>query len=236
MESHPNFPHLSNASSKPICHLVIGPNTCNRAINRSKCHLPPDTHIFIAQEGVLPEGFEYVMIRPETFLSSFHQGSGPVDILSIVNFVCKLDEVVFSTVRSSYQKVVCCAEHNPRSLTCCCLLVGAYTILKLGLMPSQTAYCFRGIDLSALEPFKEPSNYDFELPLADCWQAIARAKSFGWIDIPRHNTPYLWGLVDIDAYAYYSSPLNADLHEVIPGKLIALSLPLDLGGKSHVDM
>jgi hypothetical protein len=27
----------------------------------------------------------------------------------------------------------------------------------------------------------------------------------------------LWGMIDADEYAHYDSPLNGDLHEVVPG-------------------
>ena len=47
---------------------------------------------------------------------------------------------------------------------------------------------------------------------------------------------HMWGMFDKEAYDHYGHPLNADLHEVVPGRLIALKGPKDLGGVPYVDV
>ena len=220
--------------------MVIGPNTCSRATHKSKCSLPPETHIFIAQEDSLPVGFEYQVFRTEKFLQydTFYHGSGPVDMLSMVKFIKEFDKIVFQKGSNLPQKIICSAGHNRRSFTCTSFLLGAYMILKLELKSSHTSYCFRGINQDAFEPFKESGSSvsDFSLSLADCWQALERAKSHGWIGLPQPNAPYRWGQIDMDAFAYYNDPLNADMNEIIPGTLYAMRMPKDLAGNSHEDM
>jgi cell division cycle 14 len=56
----------------------------------------------------------------------------------------------------------------------------------------------------------------------------------GWIDVPS-ELDYLWGRVDKDAYAHYDDPLQADLHAVVPGKLLVFRGPRDLGGRTFSD-
>ena len=225
---------------KSICHLVIGPGTISLGSNRNKNVLPPETHIFIAKEGCHPEGLEYQLFRPDKFLAgtTFSQGCDPLDIQSVIQFIQELDNVIYRASQDLSQKIVCCAGSSRRTFTNTSFLLGAYMILKLNLKPSHTAYCFRGIDPDAFESFRDPASphSDFALSVADCWHAIERAKGCGWIGLPRPDAPFRWGLIDVDAYAYYNDPVNADLHEIVPGRLVALRAPKDLGGRSYVDM
>ena len=221
---------------KSICHLVLGPNLHG---HRRKSKLPQDTHICITQNFSPPEGFANHVMKPQSLLpvETFCAGSGPMDFLSIVTFIEELDKVMISrSMRSSY-KLLICGGPNRRSLTNTAFLLGAYMILKLDLKSSYTCYCFRGIDPNAFEPYTDPSSSssDFHLSIADCWQAIERAKRLSWIDMPKPSAPYRWGLLDADAYAYYNDPLNADMHEIVPGSLFVLRASKRLGGKLYVD-
>ena len=194
----------------------------------------------MAYNSALHAENEFQTFSPENFFqhATFCEELGPLDILSIVKFIRELDAVVFREGKDVSRKIVCCAGPNRRSLTNTVFLLGAYLILKLDLKSSHTSYCFRGIDPSAFLPYRNeaPSSSDFDLSIADCWQALERAKSCGWIGLPRTSSPYRWGLIDIDAHAYYNDPLTADLHAIVPGRLIALRAPRDLGGRSHVDL
>jgi hypothetical protein len=52
----------------------------------------------------------------------------------------------------------------------------------------------------------------FHLHVEDCWRGLWRAKQLAWVNFAGFE------LYD---YEYCDSPLNADLHELVPGKLIA---------------
>ena len=43
------------------------------------------------------------------------------------------------------------------------------------------------------------------------------------------------GAIDIDEYLHYDNPANGDLQEVVPGKIVALRTPVDLGGGEYRD-
>ena len=66
--------------------------------------------------------------------------------------------------------------------------------------------------------------------MKDCLRALLRAKQIGWVNFGE-------GCFDIQQYKELDSPLNADLHEVVPGKIIMLRGPCDLpGGRFWLDM
>ena len=217
-------------SRREICHLVVGPNTGIRTLSQNI--FPSSLHIFLSQHGGIPKGFTYETFWPENFLiqETFTDGSGPVDLFSVVRFVQELERSIRKTLdssESSEQVLVCNGGPNRRTFTNTTFLLGAYMILKFDLKASDTAYLFRGIDPKAFEPFKDIASMesDFVLSVADCWQALERAKGHSWIGLPLSCEPYRWGQIDIEAYEYYNNPLNADLHEIVPGRLFAMQAP-----------
>ena len=86
-----------------------------------------------------------------------------------------------------------------------------------------------------LEPYRDAtySRPDFDLALIDCWRGLAKGRDLGWVRYA--GTDYLWGEVDVDEYQHYDSPANGNLHEVVPGKFVALQGPEDLGGRDYED-
>jgi cell division cycle 14 len=42
-------------------------------------------------------------------------------------------------------------------------------------------------------------------------------------------------MFDMEAYVHYSHPLNGDLHEIVPGRLVAFKGPRDLDGSPYED-
>ncbi len=76
---------------------------------------------------------------------------------------------------------------------------------------------------------------DFGLTLRDVWGGLHRSKECKWIDRPSHDSSPFWGQIDIEEYENYDAPTNADLHEIVPGKLVAFRGPHDLGGAMYYD-
>ena len=73
-----------------------------------------------------------------------------------------------------------------------------------------------------------------ELTLSDCWAALERAKGLAWLGLPRFLGGR-WGRIDPDEYEHYNNPLNADLHQIVPGKLFAFRAPKHLKGLDYLD-
>ena len=67
---------------------------------------------------------------------------------------------------------------------------------------------------------------------------LYQGKQLGWIAPPSEpdtaDSP-LWGRINIAEYDQYDDAHNADLHAILPGKLIVFSAPQDLGGLFYVD-
>ena len=68
----------------------------------------------------------------------------------------------------------------------------------------------------------------------DCWRALEHAKTLAWLQLPRFPGG-LWGKFDPDEYEHYNSPHNADMHQIVPGKLFALKAPRNLHGRDYHD-
>jgi hypothetical protein len=56
------------------------------------------------------------------------------------------------------------------------------------------------------------------LSVQDCLEALQRSKSLGWVSFADDG-------FDPEEYAHFDDPLNADLHELVPGKLLAMPCP-----------
>ena len=64
-----------------------------------------------------------------------------------------------------------------------------------------------------------------ELTVMDCWSALHRAKSQGWLDFsdqPNEDS------IDMEEHLHYDSVANGQLHVVVPNKLLAFACPSDL--------
>jgi cell division cycle 14 len=93
--------------------------------------------------------------------------------------------------------------HNLESVISCFLLVMRWTV------------SYRDVS---------PGDQNFSLYLRDCWGGLLRAKSLGWVSFTDREE----GGFDLEEYLNFDSPLNADLHELIPGKFVAMRSPRDL--------
>ena len=98
------------------------------------------------------------------------------------------------------------------------LALGAYMIM----------HCNRGLDatMQSIRPLlSDESNAgtesNIDLQLQDCLGGLQKAKSICWVD-------FVSGDFDAGEYKHLDSPLNAQLHEIVPGKLIIMRRPRDL--------
>jgi cell division cycle 14 len=64
---------------------------------------------------------------------------------------------------------------------------------------------------------------------------LYRGKQCGWIGRPSQDGSPFWAQIDIEEYEHYNDPINGDLHELVPGKLIAFRGPHALGGAMYSD-
>ena len=94
-------------------------------------------------------------------------------------------------------------------------------ILRLGSTSDQVVERFDSILPELLPHHDTPSSgQNFELKLKDCWEALCIGDELDWVDFD--------GGFDLEEYEHYDDPRHADLHVVVPNKLVAMKGPIDL--------
>ena len=106
-----------------------------------------------------------------------------------------------------------------RELTNAVFLLGSYLTIKFDLNPDEIVSLFQPAN-DLLISFRDvsPGVQNFHLYLGDCWAGLWKAKQLGWIKRSFQG-------FDASEYAHYANPFNADLHEIVPGKFIAMRGP-----------
>ena len=173
--------------------------------------------------------------KPENIVyDAFCDDFGPMNFSSIVSFVEALDEKITDNIHDS---IMYSANEGPRAFTNAAFLLGAYGLLCLNLKPAEVVERFAELDPYLFEPYRDASLHprDFDLSLLDCWSGIYRAIEEGWLARPSCTGSCVWGRINADEYAQYDDPLNADLHEVVPGKFVALRTPRRVNGAAYSD-
>jgi cell division cycle 14 len=102
------------------------------------------------------------------------------------------------------------------------LIMGAYMIMQCKTDLLATLKCIAR-EISKNKAIFQ-SNPEFQLRFKELLFGIMRAKMNGWVDFGPNG-------FDADEYKHLSSPLNGDLHEVVPGKLVLMQGPRDLPGE-----
>jgi cell division cycle 14 len=103
------------------------------------------------------------------------------------------------------------------------LVVGAYLIMHCDRDLEATMKCLSPFlqDTISFRNVTRQHEPGFELRVEDCLGGILRAKRIGWVDFGPDG-------FDAVEYKLLDSPLNGDLHEVVPGKLVLMQGPRDL--------
>jgi cell division cycle 14 len=141
---------------------------------------------------------------------------GPMSLGSVYRFFGNLERKLATCVNS---QVALVSPSNKRDITNSVFLLGCYLIMKFDLIPGDISHRFEGLRGNLL-PYRDVSTgpQNFQLHLIDCWEGFWRAKRLNWIS-------FASGGFNLADYEYCDNPLNADLHEVIPGKLVAMKGP-----------
>jgi cell division cycle 14 len=210
---------------KQKCHCIF-----NVPLSKRACS------VYLSQNNAVPNGVGLCSVfeTPEITYDAFCDDFGPMNFTSIVTFVELLDDQIRDGVSNA---IVYSVQDGPRALTNAAFLLGAYMLLTFDATPESVAERFAALQPELFEAYRDAtySEADFGLTLLDCWGGMYRAMEHGWLARPTRRGSALWGRIDANEYAQYDNPLNADLHEVVPGKFVALRGPLDLGAASYRD-
>ena len=192
--------------------------------------------VHLSQNKGMPNDARYctVLSADNVTYDALCNDFGPMNFLSIVSFIESLDQHADDGVSDA---IVYMAGRGRRALTNAAFLLGAYMLLMLDMTPDAVHERFAGLHTALFEPYRDasPTASDFGLTLLDCWRGIHRAMEHRWVARPAEPGSVVWGRIDAAEYAHYDDPLNADLHHLVPGKLIALRGPRDLAGAAYRD-
>ena len=158
----------------------------------------------------LPEGVEYF---------PFADDFGPMNLGSAYAFCNLLSEKLLLHPNEALA-LQCGAQ--PRRVTNAAFLTGVFMIMKLGSQVETVIDALKPL-LRVAVPYRDvsPGVQNFNLYVEDCWRGLYRAKQLSWVDFSPCGFDY-------DEYSSLDCPLNADLHEIVPGKLVAMRGPKDL--------
>ena len=194
-----------------------------------------DDTLYVAQ-GVdaLPVTTQFRIFKPDPLIQYFPMCDdfGPMNMACVTTFALQLDRELaeYPNCRHFY-----CVDDDKRSLTNAVFLLGSYLILMLDTSVEDVVGCFSWLAEDQFEEYRD-ATYSapcFRLTLIDCWRALAKAKQLRWIGRP--DADGFCGMLDMREYVHNDDPLNGDLHEVVPDKLIAFVGPEDLGADEYRD-
>ena len=163
--------------------------------------------------------FSYVSIEDILEYNAFCDDFGPMNLESIFCFCNIISDFQEGNM---FQFSALLSSADPKRLTNAVFLLGSYMIMERGALPDDVDRCFQPLR-GALLAYRDvsPGEPTFALELRDCWAGLRKAKALGWADFGP-------GGFDPAEYAHLDSPLNADMHEVVPGRIFAMRGPLDL--------
>ena len=177
------------------------------------------------------------MVTKNFVYQPFCDDFGPMNMGDTLRFAILMEKHLSKCRSEACENLVFNVADGPRALTNASYLVGSYMVLKFDAPPEKIFSSFEALDQSLLEEYRDATHArpDFRLSLLDCWGGLRRGQACGWVALPKPASPDTWGAIDLDEYTYYDHPLNADMHEVVPGKFIAFRGPKNLGGRTYRD-
>ncbi len=110
-------------------------------------------------------------------------------------------------------------------------LLGSYLIMICDCNLEYVVECFAPV-MHMVTSYRDvsPGPQNFSLELEHCWSGLLRGKQLGWVRFESDG-------FNIEQYQHYDNPLNGDLHEVVPGKFVAMGSPRDIAnGKPWGDV
>jgi hypothetical protein len=164
--------------------------------------------------------YAYFQVVDEIKRLNYRDPHGPANLLMMYKF-CEL--VDLQTLENPHRCTALCIGEEPESRNQAALLLGAYMIMRHELSPDDAMERLAPVlsSSSASFPYPESAPSAESLPLRDCLRALQRSRDLGWIRFADGGDDGF----DPEEYAYFDSPLNADLHELVPARLLVSSCP-----------
>jgi hypothetical protein len=172
--------------------------------------------------------YGYFQIGQDAFQPNYRDPDGPPNLLILHSFC---DLVDLQILQNAHRSTALCVDQSASSRTQAAFLLGGYMIMRHDLSPDEALHRLAPALDSGAGVFHDVLEYGSfsRLDLRDCLVALHRSRGLGWIKFSASNdltgSDIENGGFDPAEYAYFDSPLNADLHELIAGRLLVSSCP-----------
>ena len=179
--------------------------------------------------SILPKGRKHIRVNSKDTIHislehvlaylGFNKYFGPLSLDAIFNFHSSIERVL---IENPSKNIILTCNQEECFLTNAVFLIGSYLIVKFPVNPDEVIQKFLPAN-DFLVSFRDVSSgeQNFHLYLRDCWAGLWKAKQLGWLNPNFEN-------FDASEYSHYSNPMNADLHEIVPGKFIAMRSPKNI--------
>jgi hypothetical protein len=166
-----------------------------------------------------PSKFKYFSVQGVLSYHPFYDDFGPMSLSNITSF-CSLVDMHLN--QNPKKLVALQSLPDRRSLSNSVFLMGCYMIMKLGMRPEEVESRFGSLQ-DCLASFRDVSvgKQNFDLFVKDCWEGLWKAKTLSWVDVQNEA-------LDPDEHIQLGGSLNGGLHEIVPGKFIAMRGPKDI--------
>ena len=177
-----------------------------------------------AENFVSSPEFTYFSTDGVLTYHSFCQDFGPMSLASVYEFCLMVEDASMTRAGAG---VALHAAPSKEAVTNAVFLIGAYMIMHSDLDADSVLRCFSPLR-EHLTTFRDvsPGEQNFHLQVEECWAGLRHAKQLGWADFGPDG-------FDLEEYTFFDSALNADLHEIVPGKLIAMRGPREVPGGAY---
>ena len=151
--------------------------------------------------------------------SGYHNDFGPMNLGTIFKFCALVDKMLNDHPDRS---IALATQSDEKTLTNAVFLVGAYMIIRLDYKPFEVQSRFEYLQ-EELTAFRDvsPGPQNFDLMLRDCWDGLWKGKTLNWVRSGKNG-------FDLQGYEHFGCALNGCVHEIIPGKFLALRGPKSL--------
>jgi cell division cycle 14 len=162
----------------------------------------------------------YILIE-DLIYESFFQAFGPLDLKTVHCFCQRVNDELSQQHNGAVAVV---AKSSKQVVTNTAFLVGTYMVLFREINPQEIEQNFSELSDSLL-PYRgiAKASHNFDLSVTDCWAGLGKAKQLGWVHLGEDKR-------DPNADQTPDGPLTPDMHEIIPGKLIAMRGPREVNG------
>uniref|UniRef100_A0A3B3Y5I8 Cell division cycle 14A n=1 Tax=Poecilia mexicana TaxID=48701 RepID=A0A3B3Y5I8_9TELE len=153
----------------------------------------------------------------EFIYESFYADFGPLNLVMLYKYCCKLNKKLKSFTMSR-KKLVHFTSYDQKKRANAAFLIAAYSVIYLKRSPDEAYRTLISGNNTPYLPFRDAAVAEstFSLTVLDCLQGIRKALQHCFLDFETFSS---------EEYEHYERVENGDMNWIIPGKILAFSSP-----------